>query len=163
MSTQEYFLRDQPRTLFPMETSRLLVESHENALQDYIAQRVLSANAPESFLPQQRCYAAKHGFFLRRTVKLDPVAEYYLYDVVYRNRRSFRGDHRENRRSYGYRFRQGVPINPSEAYSQFRFDAWVSGFMHRHTLAADIATYFNAIYHHDLVNCVRALGWPTPM
>jgi hypothetical protein len=142
-----------------MVTSRILVESYEQRLQGYIAQEVLNDQAAESFLPQQRCYAAKHGFFLRRTVKLDPVAEYYIYDIVYRNRGSFRSDHRNNRRSYGYRFRQGSPISPNEAYSRFRLDTWMGGFMHAHSLTTDVATYFNAIYHHDLVNCVRALGW----
>ncbi|MEX2551957.1 MAG: RNA-directed DNA polymerase, partial [Actinomycetota bacterium] len=160
MSTREYFLRDQSRTLFPLETSRTLVTHFEQELQSFIAHQVLDPQGGAAFLPQQRCYAAKHGFFLRRTVKLDPVAEYYLYDVVYRNRRDFYPDNRPTRISYGYRFVGDAPESPNRAYARFRQDSWVGGFQYRHSIRTDIASYFNSVYHHDLVSCVRAVGWP---
>jgi hypothetical protein len=36
----------------------------------------------DHFLPQKRVFATKQGGHLRRTFKLDPVAEMFLYDLV---------------------------------------------------------------------------------
>lgn len=108
---------------------------------------------------QQRCYSAKRGYNLRRTVKLDPVAEFFIYDVVFRNRKSFRADHRTSRQSFGYRFTSGRPEGSNIAYSNYKSAIATARSTYRLTLKADIATYFNSIYHHDLVSTVREIGW----
>jgi hypothetical protein len=160
-TVEQYLLDDYPRTLFPLTTTSVLVEQFSAELKDYVYNRVL---APASTLPgfpvQQRCYAAKRGHSLRRTVKLDPAAEFFIYDVVFRNRKTLRADHRATRRSFGYRFSAGRPDSVTEAYAGFK--AAVAGVRHHEplTLKADVATYFNSIYHHDLVNSVRGIGWP---
>ena len=159
-SSEKYFEADFPRTLFPLETTRVLVRHFSDRLKEHIYTNVLEKDDESvEFPPQQRCYAAKHDLFLRRTVKLDPVAEYFLYDIVYRNRKRFRKDHRENRKSFGYRFDLGKPESAAYAYGEFKRAVWGSEVRYRHWVATDVATYFNAIYHHDLVDHVRDIGW----
>src|SRR5689334_22760996 len=95
-----YLLNDYPRTLFPLSTTRVIAEKWGQQTLDYVYQQVLNpAEKEHSFLSQARCYSSKQGFHLRRTVKLDPVAELFLYDLVYRNRLLFRKDFGSNRRS----------------------------------------------------------------
>lgn len=160
-TAQNYFLGDYRHTLFPLSTTSLLVENHAEELKAHIYKKVLDASVVDyHFLPQQRCYAAKRGYHLRRTVKLDPIAEFFVYDVVYRNRKSFRRDHRPNRKSFGYRFQSGIPESPSQAYGSFKNAVIQARSKFKFTLSLDVATYFNSIYHHDLVNCVREIGWP---
>jgi hypothetical protein len=159
-SAEEYLLNDYPRTLFPLNTTSILVEQFSPPLRDYLYKKLLP---PGSTLPgfpvQQRCYAAKRGYNLRRTVKLDPAAEFFVYDIVFRNRKSFRPDHRPSRRSFGHRFVDGLPQSPTASYAEFK-SAVASGRANETlTLKVDVATYFNSIYHHDLVNLVRSLGW----
>jgi len=117
-TTLQYFLQDYPRTLFPLATTHILIQNHAEAILKYIYEKVLNKLEPEySFLPQLHCYASKTGFHLRRTVKLDPVSELFIYDLVYRNRKKFRSDFRENRKSFGYRFEGGQPIAQTHSYA----------------------------------------------
>ena len=86
-----YLLNDYPRTLFPLSTTKVIAEKWGQQTLDYVYQQVLNpAETEHSFLSQARCYSSKQGFHLRRTVKLDPVAELFIYDLVYRNRLLFR-------------------------------------------------------------------------
>lgn len=89
--TADFIKADFAGTLFPMKTNLLILEHYEQQIAQYISTRVLSEQHPaDNFLPQQRVHATKPRGHLRRTVKLDPVAEYFLYDIVYRNRAIFR-------------------------------------------------------------------------
>ena len=104
-------LEDYPRTLFPLATTQILIQNHADEILKYIYEKVLNQQEKDySFLPQLHCYASKTGFHLRRTVKLDPVAELFIYDLVYKNRKTFRPDFGEDRKSFGYRFEDGKPI-----------------------------------------------------
>jgi hypothetical protein len=97
LSGAEFFEYDYRSTLFPMETCRILIKQGAAQLEAYI-QRCLSksgADVGHQFLAQTRVYGAKPYGHLRRTVKLDPVAEYFLYDLVYRNKSRFRSRFRE--------------------------------------------------------------------
>lgn len=160
-SAEAYFLGDYNHSLFPLTTSRFLVELFSEDLKSFIYKKLLDKNVEDyHFLPQQRCYAAKKGYHLRRTVKLDPVAEFFMYDVVYRNRKSFRPDHRPARRSFGYRFFLGRPQSPAAAYGAFKTAIAQARSNFPLALGLDVATYFNSIYHHDLVKLVQDIGWP---
>ena len=120
-STTEFFEHDFASTLFPLKTNLLLVRQHSTELSGYIYERVLDDNHPEdNFLPQQSVFATKPRGHLRRTVKLDPVAEYFLYDIVYRNRSVFRPEVSVARRSFGFRFSEGEHIPVHIAYSQYK-------------------------------------------
>jgi hypothetical protein len=151
-SATAYMVEDYPHTLFPLSTTRVVVEHSNKEVSDYIYQAVLNpARKEHSFLPQVRCYAPKHGLHLRRTVKLDPVAEYFVYDWVYRNRQLFRKDHRPNRVSFGYRFEAGRPVSPNKSYGEFKKALADARRKYRYSLGFDVASYFNSIYHHDIV------------
>jgi hypothetical protein len=92
-SSVRYLLDDYLKTLFPLNMTKVVVENNSKELLDYIYQKVLNqSEAEHSFLSQVRCYSSKHGLHLRRTVKLDPVAELFVYDLIYRNRARFRKD-----------------------------------------------------------------------
>src|SRR6266849_200133 len=148
----QYFAEDYAHTLFPLSTTRVLIEHAESSIIDFIYQHVFKANEPEhSFLSQVRCYSSKQGFHLRRTVKLDPVAETFIYDLVFRNRTLFRKEHRSNRQSFGYRFESGKPLSPSRSYAAFK--AAIAGARQKfsYCLKFDVAAYFNSVYQHDLV------------
>ena len=107
-STEDFYKTDFAGTLFPLKTNYIVICNIGNELSEYIYQRVLDSQHPGySFLPQQRVYATKPHGHLRRTTKLDPVAEFFLYDVVYRNKGIFRPEVSANRRSFGYRFTEG--------------------------------------------------------
>src|SRR5579872_3911347 len=153
-STAAFFEFDYGHTLYPLSTNLLLVKCHEKEMADYIYQKILDPKEEAcKFLPQQRVYAPKRHGHLRRTFKLDPVAEYFIYDLVFRNRKYFRKSHSEKRDNYGYRFAQGVPLPISSSYRAFkaRFSGLVK--QQEYALSFDIASYFNSLYHHDLV------GW----
>ena len=157
---EDYFLADYPRTLFPLTTTSLLVEKFSTEIKDVLYNGVLcKTSASSGFLVQQRCYSAKRGYNLRRTVKLDPVAEFFIYDIVFRNRKSFRSDHRSSRKSFGYRFSSGRPESASDAYAVYKTALAGARSDYPLTLKADVATYFNSIYHHDLVATVSEIGW----
>lgn len=150
--TVDYFKDDFSKGLFPLDTNRILIENSSQLINNYIYQSILNDAAVEHhFLPQARCHAAKHGLHLRRTLKLDPIAEFYIYDLIYRNRLTFRKDFSENRKSFGHRFENGRPISLSKAYREFKIAVSDANSKYEHGLKLDIASYFNSIYHHDLV------------
>lgn len=155
---QNFFATDYPRTLFPLSTNEIVVRHAAKQLESHIYERVLvDAEKGHSFLAQQRVYASKPQFHLRRTVKLDPVAEYFIYDLAYRNRALFRQSKSRTRRSFGYRFVGGEPMPGSDAYSELTKALAFGKSRFAHTLSFDIAAYFNSLYHHDLVHWFRDL------
>ncbi|TPI19779.1 antiviral reverse transcriptase Drt5 [Mesorhizobium sp. B4-1-1] len=151
-STRDFFLEDFPKTLFPLSTNRVLVELGEAEIRSYIRKCLDEKELAYSFAPQKRVFVSKPQGYLRRTVKLDVVAEYYLYDVVYRNRALFRKPHAKHRTHYGYRFENGVPIAATQAYKGFKGGLADYGSRFGHSHSMDVATYFNSLYHHDVVS-----------
>jgi hypothetical protein len=158
MDTREFIVEDQAKTLFPIKTSQLLIQHGERLIAEHIA-KCFDENQPAfSFLPQQRVYAAKHGLNLRRTVKPDPVAEYYIYNLVNRHRRHLRKPHDAKRSHFGYRFTKGAFLNPSLSYKAFK--TAISKYTKRYKffISFDVASYFNSLYHHDLAGWLLGLG-----
>ena len=160
LSTEQFFKDDFNASLFPLKTNLLLVTRSGANLKRYIENRILSEDpncAGDSFLPQQKVYAAKPHNHLRRTVCLDPVATYYLYDLAYRFRSSFRKPVSEERKAFGYRFQDGKPIPVHAAFEAFRKEVDMCDFVFAHVLRFDIASYFNSLYHHDVCHWFAAL------
>jgi hypothetical protein len=150
-ATFDFLKADFSATLFPMKTNLLVAENHEKELSDYIYQKILDISKDtDNFLSQQRVYATKPLDHLRRTVKLDPVAEYFLYDVTYRNRAIFRPEVSSKRRSFGYRFTGGSQIPVHTAYNEYKQCLKESSAQFKNNLLFDIASYFNSVYHHDV-------------
>lgn len=151
-ATVDYIRGDFWATLFPLRTTLVVVEHSEGELSKHIYERILSESAEDNFLPQQRVHATKPHGHLRRTVKLDPIAEYYIHDLVYRNRTIFRKQVSEHRASFGYRFENGKPVPINRSFKEFRKFLADQGARYKHSIRFDIASYFNSIYHHDLAH-----------
>ena len=149
----DYFLGDYQKSFFPLSTNEIVIKNSGEELYKYIYEKLLKDDDAQeyNFLPQIRCYSAKHDMHLRRTFKLNPVAEFFIYDFVYRNRRYFRKDFKRNRRSFGHRFEQGKPISLALAYREFKKSVAEANQHYQYCLKLDISAYFNSIYHHDLV------------
>jgi len=150
--TVEYFLTDFSRTLFPLETNRILIEHSSEKLAEFIYQQIThKKESQQQFLFQVRADAAKPNFHLRRTFKLDPIAEFFLYDLTYRNRTVFRDVPLNHRKNFGYRFNQGKMISPAQSYRDFRLAVYKGSQRFTYGIKVDIAQYFNSLYHHDLI------------
>jgi hypothetical protein len=150
-ATFDFLKADFTGTLFPLKTNLLVAEKHEKEVSEYIYQKILDEKqAADNFLPQQRVYSTKPRGHLRRTVKLDPVVEYFLYDITYRNRAIFRPEVSNARRSFGYRFMGGGHISVHNAYKAYKLCLAESNGKFKHNLQFDIASYFNCLYHHDI-------------
>ncbi len=159
-STQEFFESDYFSALFPMETCRFLINAGEDKIRSHV-ERCLSEKPEDSafqFLAQARVYASKPKNHLRRTLKLDPVSELYIYDIVYKNRSKFRKPHKDHRKHFGYRFQDGEPLSAASSYKGFKQAQKAYEATYRHSLKFDVASYFNGIYHHDLVSWFANAG-----
>src|SRR3546814_19423494 len=82
-ATVDFIRGDFWASLFPLRTTLVVAEHFEPGLSKHIYETVLSVSDSDNFLPQQRVYATKPRAHLRRTGKLDPVAEYYIYDLSF--------------------------------------------------------------------------------
>lgn len=149
-TSTQYLLDDQNRTLFPMSTTKVLVQNAGDTLLGFARGKILTEETA-NFLPALRCYASKQGYHLRRTVKLDPVSEIYIYDLICRNQQSFRGDLNSRRKSFGYRFNDGKPEVLTQSYSSFKKAVRQAARDFKYAAKFDISNYFNSVYHHDLV------------
>jgi hypothetical protein len=151
-TAEDYFLEDYRHTLFPLSTTQFLVERFSKELREYVRDN--------PFRPQTRCSAAKRGFHIRRTVKLDPPSELFIYDLAFRNRKQFRGDHTPARSSFGFLFPGGKPVSSKVAYQAYREKVTEAKNKYKYGIRFDISCYFNSLYHHDLVNRFREIGAP---
>lgn len=161
MNTKEFFEIDFQSSLFPLKTNLLLIKHHSAEIEQYI-QNILSTDPAHigfNFIPQTRVHAAKPRNHLRRTVVLDPVASYFIYDLTFRNRASFGIDSLKNRTTFGYKFDGEHPLPVHKAYLDFSTYVEINrDFMYAHMMSFDIASYFNSIYHHDAVNWFASLA-----
>ncbi len=150
--TVKYYLNDFPKSLFPLDTNKIIIEEVPSIINNSIYQNILDKNNKEfSFMPQIKCHASKHGLHLRRTFKLDPIAEFYIYDLVSRNKGTFRKDHSPHRLTFGHKFVNGEPASLTVEYRKFKINVAKFRGEYKHALKLDISAYFNSIYHHDIV------------
>ena len=160
MNTREFFELDFHASLFPLKTNLLLIKHHSKEIELYIT-NILSndpAHVGYNFIPQTRVHAAKPRNHLRRTVVLDPVASYFIYDLIFRNRNSFGIDASKTRATYGYKFDGDNPLPVHKAYLDFSTAVEMNKVLiYEHMISFDIASYFNSIYHHDAVNWFASL------
>ncbi len=144
---RDFYLDDLQRTLFPLATNKVLVELGLERLVEYGEE---IATGSGSFLPQRRVYANKDDIHLRRTVKLDPVAEVFIYHLVYKNRSRFRKPFVGGRTHFGYKFENGQPVAPSRSYAEFKYEVAEANIFSKEFIYFDVSAYFNNVYHHDL-------------
>jgi hypothetical protein len=70
----------------------------------------------------------------------------------------FRKPHSPARTHYGYRFEKGAPIAPTAAYKGFKGALAEYSRKYSHFMSFDVASYFNSVYHHDIVSWFVELG-----
>lgn len=164
MDTREFFELDFMSGLFPLKTNKLMMENAGPELAVYVRRALsdLPADASYKFLGQERAHAAKPNHHLRRTIVLDPVCTFFIYDLVHRNRRAFDSRKKSDRVSFGYQFLGGSPIPVHKAFGDYTKAINTERADFEHSLSFDIASYFNAIYHHDLTNWFANLRNVTP-
>ncbi|WP_244665165.1 hypothetical protein [Candidatus Symbiopectobacterium sp. 'North America'] len=151
-STVDFFETDFSATLYPLKTNLILFKNHAADMSEYIYQKVINPSYPaDNFLSQHKVFATKPKCHLRRTIKLDPIAEYFIYDVIYRNRVIFRPEV-SDRRSFGYRFKDGSRIPVHISYNEYKQHLRSCSQAYAHNIHFDIASYFNSLYHHDVVH-----------
>lgn len=151
INTIKFIENDFKSTLFPLKTNLIIAQNHGKEISEYIYQKILNDQyIGDRFLSQQKVYATKPKGHLRRTVKLDPVAEYFIYDLILRNKSIFRPQVSDNRRSFGYRIKDGSSIPVHIAYSAYKVHLSECANGYKHNIQFDIASYFNSLYHHDL-------------
>lgn len=150
-STIDFIKKDFGSTLYPLKTNLILAEVNGDEIAKYISEKILSdLHEGDNFLSQQKVYATKPRGHLRRTSKLDPIAEYFIYDLIYRNRSIFRPQVSNQRRCFGYRFQNGTQIPVHNAYAEYKTHLSECSSNFKHNIQFDIASYFNSLYHHDL-------------
>jgi hypothetical protein len=82
----------------------------------------------------------------------------FVYDLVFRNRKHFRPDHSKTRSSFGFIFKGGKPVGSKTAYDDYWTAVSASKRKYKFGMRFDISSYFNSLYHHDLVNRFREIG-----
>lgn len=151
--TVKYFEADFPRQLFPLDTNKILIVNAFQEVGKFVYEEIThKKDSTQHFLPQVRAYSAKPRFHLRRTLKLDPIAEFFFYDITYRHRSVFKKNTSGRRVNHGYRFSRGKMISPAKSYRDFRKAVHIGLQKYKYCVKADISQYFNSLYHHDLVS-----------
>ncbi|MDN4619290.1 RNA-directed DNA polymerase [Paenibacillus sp. PsM32] len=109
------------------------------------------------FMSQPWVYALKDSKHFRQTFLLDPIAQIFLYDFVYRNREYFEQKNYSNRESFGYTFQGDAYPSQSKEYKRFsvRRDSLKS--QYNYVGKIDISNFFNNIYHHDIVSYIARI------
>ena len=133
-----------------------MVEQYSKELLGFVQEEQLTTNS--GFQSQRRVFATKRGWFLRPTVKLDPVAEFFFYDFVYRHRHLFRKSPNDKRTIFGFRIVGGEPIPILRSYSNFKKAVAKNRGIYHNYVYFDVSAYFNRIYHHDLVRWCEDAG-----
>lgn len=157
----EFYNSDFEGTLFPLETCKFIIENAYDELDVYLNKVENPQDKEYCFLPQQVVYASKAKQHLRRTKKLDPVAEFYMYQLTYKNRTIFNRKQNDERFSFGYKFKDGKSVPINESFLEFNTRLNLMKSKYKYHIQFDISSYFNSIYHHDLVNWFASCGVPT--
>ncbi|MGB3464689.1 MAG: antiviral reverse transcriptase Drt5 [Cyclobacteriaceae bacterium] len=151
----EFILGDLKRTLFPLKLSEYMAKYAQAQLSEFI-NKIHSGK--ENFNSQIRVYSDKPNRAVRRSLKLDPVAEWYIYHIAYEYKQQFRELKNHHKNTYGYIFRDGKPVPGRESYKEFKENYYNCSNEFKYSMELDIANYFNGIYHHDLQNWFTSLN-----
>lgn len=152
-SVVDFYNDDFNKTFYPLDTSRVLINNFSEQINTYVKEKVLSSTDENSaFLPQTRVYIPKYDLNLRRTVKLDPIAEFFIYNVIFENRLKFNNFEEGNRVTFGYKFFDNKFASSNSAYKAFKAKINELNNTYRFYIKFDISNYFNSLYHHDICN-----------
>lgn len=158
MTLLDFIREDNTKGLFPLMSNVLFIKNGEGELRDYINKKIFDPkNEGASFIPSPVVYALKDSLHLRKTLQLDPVATFYIYDFVLRNCKYFAKTPETDRAIYGYAFENSSPINPHKQYHRFRKKKYELKKKYKYFVQVDIANCFNSFYHHDIVSFISSI------
>lgn len=155
---KEFYLEDYQEMLFPMETCRFIIDKSPELISQFIKDIEDNSKVEYCFLAQESVCASKAKQHIRRTKKLDPIAEYYMYEMAYKNKSVFRKSSNPIRENFGYRFTNGSHIKIHDSYTEFNDKKEELHREYEHFISFDVSSYFNSIYHHDLTNWFSGLN-----
>jgi hypothetical protein len=158
MSLLTFLQEDTPRTLFPLEGPRLVIERGASEISNFVDQEIFStAEVHPHFAQAPIAFALKGPLETRRVHVLDPIATFYLYGFVYQHTGCFRQPTKSlPKRRYGYHFKDKLPVNAAEEHQRFRSRIIDLKQNHKYIGKVDIANCFSAFYHHDVVSVLKA-------
>lgn len=144
---------DNPRSLFPLNSTERFLKLGYNQLHDFIYKSVFDpSNKAVSFATCPIVFALKDRLHLRRMLLLDPAATYYMYDFTLRNWKLFNVQMESERQYYGYAFKSGKPLGPLKQYHEFRRRKYKLKTKYKYFVKLDISNCFNSFYHHEIVS-----------
>ncbi|WP_440604413.1 antiviral reverse transcriptase Drt5 [Bacillus sp. GB_SG_008] len=140
----------------------MLTEDEYKKVQQIIKKETIKKIEQKSqnfFLVQPLVYASKDKNHVRQTFVLDPIAQTFLYDFVYRHKSFFERKGTTNRKSFGYCFEDGNLVSGIEEHNKFKKEIYEKKTEYVYMAKLDIANCFNNIYHHDMVSYIaRIIG-----
>jgi hypothetical protein len=161
MELYKFIERDHLKTLFPLNSVKLIAKYCLKNVLNFINEEILKQKPDESqshFFMQSLVYALKDKNHVRQTFLLDPIAQIFLYDFVYRNREHFKQTEKKiDRINFGYSFVDDSYNSPSEEYKNFTEMKYKLKSQYKYMGRIDIANCFNNIYHHDMVSYISML------
>jgi len=154
MALVDFITEDAPRTLFPLDSPRIVIERGEPALRSFIEDAIFSnADVHAHFVQAPVAFALKGPMETRRVHLLDPIATLYVYDFVHRHARFFKEPLKTAaKRRYGYHLKDKAPVSATEEHQRFRTRIIELKKAYSHFARVDIANCFSSIYHHDVVS-----------
>lgn len=157
VSLHAFIREDVPRTLFPLNSPRIVIECGTTELSAFIEDEVFSgADVHPHFVQAPVAFALKGPMETRRVHLLDPVATLYLYNFVFSNAGCFKAPARAvAKRRYGYHLKNKMPISATEEHQRFRERIVDLKKKHRYVAKVDIANCFSGFYHHDIVSSLK--------
>jgi len=155
MPTLAFIEDDNPRSLFPLQSNLLYASHGEAEIQTYLTDKVLNKKEPDAFMSVPVGYALKDSLHVRKLLLLDPIASYYMYDVIWRNSASFQTARPSDRMHFGYAFKNKKPLPPADQYHAFRRHKYDLKRKYKYFAKFDISNCFNSFYHHNLSDYVH--------
>ena len=153
MNLEQFFRYDRRRSLFPLDSTAILLKGGEKEIRDYVYNSIFNQGKPSAgFLPGVVSFANKDKYHLRKVYILDPLASFYLYDFVLRNALSFQKQASSKRQFFGYSFQGNSIVNAFNDYHQFRRKKYDLKKNYKYYVRADISNCFSSFYHHDIVS-----------
>jgi hypothetical protein len=155
----EFIEGDIPRTLFPLQSSRIVISNGEASLRKFIDTEIfVTSGYHPSFVQSPVGFALKDARHTRRVHILDPVATLFLYDFVYSNSALFaQTDPKSRRRRYGYHMKGKQPLSAAEEHQQFRQRATELRKQYRYSVKTDVSQCFPSFYHHHIVSFLSSV------
>ena len=148
MNIFDFYNFDYQKTLFPLESNRVILKCGFKALHEYSKGNV-------ELWKQQPVSALKKDGSLRTTVKLDPFMDYIFYSFVLNHQKVFEYRNTYSRTVYGYYFDNGRPRSIAKSYNEFQATIRKCRRAYKYYLKLDVKAYFDSMSLSDFMKWLR--------